>query len=93
LSIFVSQAYDKTARLLGLDLSKGGGPALEALAREGDDQRFKFSIPMRASKTGAKTCDFSYAGGKDFGSDLCICILGIVIRNVIPRLYLGSGYL
>lgn len=56
------QAYDKTARLLGLDLSKGGGPALEALAREGDPLRFKFSIPMRASKTGSKTCDFSYAG-------------------------------
>lgn len=60
------QAYDKTARLLGLDLSKGGGPALEALAREGDPQRFKFSVPMRASKTGSKTCDFSYAGESSF---------------------------
>eukprot|EP00897_Mesotaenium_endlicherianum_P009810 jgi/Mesen1/8858/ME000053S08266 len=54
------QAYDKTARLLGLDLSRGGGPALEAMAVAGDPKRFRFSVPMRS----AKTCDFSYAGLK-----------------------------
>lgn len=56
----LGEAYDKTARLMGLDLSRGGGPAVEALARDGDPKRFRFSVPMRSSKT----CDFSYAGLK-----------------------------
>lgn len=42
--MFYIQAYDKTARLLGLDMKKGGGPALEELAREGDPKAIKFSV-------------------------------------------------
>ncbi|KAJ6851386.1 putative tRNA N6-adenosine threonylcarbamoyltransferase, mitochondrial [Iris pallida] len=56
----IGEAYDKTARWLGLDLGKGGGPALEELAREGDADSVKFSIPMRQHKD----CNFSYAGLK-----------------------------
>eukprot|EP00899_Mesostigma_viride_P029338 jgi/Mesvir1/958/Mv17512-RA.1 len=56
----LGEAYDKTARLLGLDMSRGGGPALEALALEGDASRFKFTVPM----AGKHNCDFSYAGLK-----------------------------
>ncbi|XP_008785103.2 probable tRNA N6-adenosine threonylcarbamoyltransferase, mitochondrial isoform X2 [Phoenix dactylifera] len=56
----IGEAYDKTARWLGLDMRKGGGPALEELAREGDANSFKFSIPMRQHKD----CNFSYAGLK-----------------------------
>ncbi|MQM04349.1 hypothetical protein Taro_037141 [Colocasia esculenta] len=56
----IGEAYDKTARWLGLDLRKGGGPALEELAREGDANSVKFSIPMRQHKD----CNFSYAGLK-----------------------------
>ncbi|CAA6656219.1 unnamed protein product [Spirodela intermedia] len=56
----IGEAYDKTARWLGLDLRKGGGPALEELAREGDPNSVKFSTPMRQHKD----CNFSYAGLK-----------------------------
>ncbi|XP_072986234.1 probable tRNA N6-adenosine threonylcarbamoyltransferase, mitochondrial isoform X2 [Typha latifolia] len=56
----IGEAYDKTARWLGLDMRKGGGPALEELALEGDPNSIKFSIPMRQHKD----CNFSYAGLK-----------------------------
>lgn len=56
----IGEAYDKTARWLGLDMKKGGGPALEELAQEGDADSIKFSIPMRQHKD----CNFSYAGLK-----------------------------
>ncbi|EEH53353.1 uncharacterized protein MICPUCDRAFT_2716, partial [Micromonas pusilla CCMP1545] len=56
----LGEAYDKTARLLGLNVGGGGGPALEALAREGDDASYKFPVPLRRRKD----CDFSYAGLK-----------------------------
>lgn len=56
----IGEAYDKAARWLGLDMGKGGGPALEELAREGDPESVKFSIPMKQHKD----CNFSYAGLK-----------------------------
>lgn len=56
----IGEAYDKTARWLGLDMSKGGGPALEELAHEGDSGSVKFKIPMRQYKD----CNFSFAGLK-----------------------------
>ena len=45
---------------MGLNVGGGGGPALEALAREGDDASYKFPVPLRRRKD----CDFSYAGLK-----------------------------
>ncbi|OAE20663.1 hypothetical protein AXG93_154s1370 [Marchantia polymorpha subsp. ruderalis] len=59
----IGEAYDKTARLLGLDMKKGGGPALEELAREGDPKAIKFSVPMRGPRY--LNCNFSYAGLKN----------------------------
>ncbi|KAF9592107.1 hypothetical protein IFM89_011945, partial [Coptis chinensis] len=56
----IGEAYDKTARWLGLDMRKGGGSALEQLAREGNSQSIKFSVPMKQHKD----CNFSYAGLK-----------------------------
>ncbi|XP_073039062.1 probable tRNA N6-adenosine threonylcarbamoyltransferase, mitochondrial [Primulina eburnea] len=56
----VGEAYDKTAKWLGLDLRKSGGPALEELAREGDPNSVKFKVPMNQHKD----CNFSYAGLK-----------------------------
>lgn len=38
----IGEAYDKTAKWLGLDLRKSGGPAVEDLAREGDANSIKF---------------------------------------------------
>ncbi|KAF9620032.1 hypothetical protein IFM89_010648 [Coptis chinensis] len=56
----IGEAYDKTARWLGLDMRKGGGSALEQLAREGNSQSIKFSVSMKQHKD----CNFSYAGLK-----------------------------
>ena len=52
------EAFDKTARLLGLPFP--GGPALEALARDGDPQRFAF--PRHRPDPG--TLDMSFSGLK-----------------------------
>ncbi|KAJ4848726.1 glutamated carboxypeptidase [Turnera subulata] len=56
----IGEAYDKTAKWLGLDLRRSGGPAIEELAREGDAASVKFSTPMQHHKD----CNFSYAGLK-----------------------------
>lgn len=54
------EAFDKTAKLLGL--SYPGGPALERLARQGNPQRFRFPRPM----TDRPGLDFSFSGLKTF---------------------------
>ncbi len=54
----VGEAFDKTAKLLGLGYP--GGPALEAAARSGDAARFKLPRPM----FGRSGCDFSFSGLK-----------------------------
>ncbi|KAH9318425.1 hypothetical protein KI387_020194, partial [Taxus chinensis] len=56
----IGEAYDKIAKWLGLDMRKGGGPALEDLAWEGDPHSIMFSVPMQQHKD----CNFSYAGLK-----------------------------
>jgi N6-L-threonylcarbamoyladenine synthase len=40
----IGEAYDKSARWLGLDMRKGGGPSLEGLALEGDPEAVKFRV-------------------------------------------------
>ena len=52
------EAFDKTAKLLGLPYP--GGPALAKLAEQGDPQRFRFPRPM----TDRPNCDFSFSGLK-----------------------------
>jgi N6-L-threonylcarbamoyladenine synthase len=54
----VGEAFDKTAKLLGLGYP--GGPALEAAARSGDAKRFALPRPM----LGRAGCDFSFSGLK-----------------------------
>jgi N6-L-threonylcarbamoyladenine synthase len=54
----VGEAFDKTAKLLGLDYP--GGPAVEQAARDGDASRFDLPRPM-LGRTG---CDFSFSGLK-----------------------------
>nr|XP_043624522.1 probable tRNA N6-adenosine threonylcarbamoyltransferase, mitochondrial [Erigeron canadensis] len=56
----IGEAYDKSAKWLGLDLRRSGGPAIEELARRGDANSIKFSVPMKQHKD----CNFSYAGLK-----------------------------
>lgn len=52
------EAFDKTAKLLGLPYP--GGPALASLATTGDDAAFAFSKPM----VNRKGLDFSFSGLK-----------------------------
>ncbi|MEX2618541.1 MAG: tRNA (adenosine(37)-N6)-threonylcarbamoyltransferase complex transferase subunit TsaD [Alphaproteobacteria bacterium] len=54
----VGEAFDKTAKLLGLPYP--GGPAVERAARRGNAARFAFPRPMR----GRDDCDFSFSGLK-----------------------------
>jgi N6-L-threonylcarbamoyladenine synthase len=54
----VGEAFDKSAKLLGLGYP--GGPALEAAARDGDPTRFALPRPL----LGRAGCDFSFSGLK-----------------------------
>jgi tRNA N6-adenosine threonylcarbamoyltransferase len=56
----VGEAFDKTAKLLGLPYP--GGPVLSALAEKGDSKRFHFPRPM----TDRPGLDFSFSGLKTF---------------------------
>ena len=56
----VGEAFDKTAKLLGLGYP--GGPALAALAEQGNPERFHFPRPM----TNRPGLDFSFSGLKTF---------------------------
>ena len=52
------EAFDKTAKLLGLGYP--GGPAIERAARDGDARRIELPRPM----LGRPGCDFSFSGLK-----------------------------
>ncbi|HEX2594451.1 MAG TPA: tRNA (adenosine(37)-N6)-threonylcarbamoyltransferase complex transferase subunit TsaD [Rhizomicrobium sp.] len=54
----IGEAFDKTAKLLGLPYP--GGPAIEALAREGNAKHYPLPRPMR----GRDGADFSFSGLK-----------------------------
>lgn len=54
------EAFDKTAKLLGLPYP--GGPAVSMLAAKGNSQRFRFPRPM----TDRPGLDFSFSGLKTF---------------------------
>ena len=57
----LGEAYDKAARMLRLQAPTGGGPALEAVALQGDPKKVPLPVPMQRRKD----CDFSYAGLKN----------------------------
>eukprot|EP01065_Artemidia_motanka_P035327 TRINITY_DN43249_c0_g1_i1.p1 TRINITY_DN43249_c0_g1~~TRINITY_DN43249_c0_g1_i1.p1 ORF type:complete len:677 (+),score=141.96 TRINITY_DN43249_c0_g1_i1:94-2031(+) len=60
----VGEAFDKTARVLGIT-AVPGGPALERLAARGDPK--KYSLPKPLSKAGKAlrdSCDYSFSGLK-----------------------------
>jgi N6-L-threonylcarbamoyladenine synthase len=54
----LGEAFDKTAKLLGLGYP--GGPRVEAYARRGNAKRFDFPRPLK----GRKDCNFSFSGLK-----------------------------
>lgn len=54
----LGEAFDKTAKMLGLGYP--GGPAVEKLARVGNETAYAFPVPMK----GREGCDFSFSGLK-----------------------------
>lgn len=54
----LGEAFDKTAKMLGLDYP--GGPAVEKLAMQGDVSRFELPVPLK----GQPNCNFSFSGLK-----------------------------
>jgi N6-L-threonylcarbamoyladenine synthase len=54
----LGEAFDKTAKLLGLGYP--GGPRVEAAAARGDASRFSFPVPLK----GRPDCNFSFSGLK-----------------------------
>jgi N6-L-threonylcarbamoyladenine synthase len=54
----LGEAFDKTAKLLGLGYP--GGPQVEAFARSGDPRRFVLPRPLK----GRADCNFSFSGLK-----------------------------
>ncbi len=55
----VGESFDKTAKMMGLGYP--GGPVIEALAKEGDPERFALPVPLRNDKRIA----FSLSGLKN----------------------------
>lgn len=60
------EAFDKTAKLMGLDYP--GGPLLSRLAENGTKGRFKFPRPM----TDRPGLDFSFSGLKTFAANTIV---------------------
>ncbi|CAI9103674.1 OLC1v1002204C2 [Oldenlandia corymbosa var. corymbosa] len=77
----IGEAYDKTAKWLGLDLRRSGGPAIEELALEGDAKAIKFTVPMKQHKD----CNFSFAGLKNQVR------LAIEAQNVTPEIPISAA--
>lgn len=90
----LGEAFDKTAKLLGLPMP--GGPAVEQAARTGDGTRFKLPRPM----LGREDPHFSFAGlktavrhaaqksaplGPQDVADLCASFQGAVCDSVADR--------
>jgi len=84
------EAFDKTAKLLGLPYP--GGPRIEVLAREGNPNRYPLPRPMK----GREGADFSFSGLKTAvrqltleqevdTADLCASFQAAVIDILIDR--------
>jgi N6-L-threonylcarbamoyladenine synthase len=54
----LGEAFDKVAKML--ELGYPGGPKVEALAKQGDAERFELPMPL----CNRKNCDFSFSGLK-----------------------------
>ena len=96
----IGEAFDKTAKMLGLPYP--GGPAVEAAARAGDPRRFDLPRPM----LGRPNADFSLSGLKTATrqaaeraapltegdvADLCASFQAAVVDVIVDRLRVALG--
>lgn len=58
----IGETFDKVAQMLGLGYP--GGPAIEKLAKNGDENRFRLTKPLIDSKSHEHLFDFSLSGLK-----------------------------
>ena len=72
----LGEAFDKTAKLLGLPYP--GGPAVERAARNGDPKRFAFPRPL----VGEARLDFSFSGLKTAVRQAAESIAPVTDRDV-----------
>jgi N6-L-threonylcarbamoyladenine synthase len=77
------EAFDKTAKLLGLGYP--GGPALERAARVGDPARFDLPRPL----LGRPGCDFSFSGLKTAVRHLAASLGGVAQGRDLADLAAG----
>jgi N6-L-threonylcarbamoyladenine synthase len=90
----LGEAFDKTAKLLGLGFP--GGPQVEIMAQKGDSDRFSLPHPLK----GRIGCDFSFSGLKTAvreaatalphlteqdSADLCASFQQAVVETVSDR--------
>jgi N6-L-threonylcarbamoyladenine synthase len=90
------ESFDKVSKMLGLGYP--GGPVVESRAKEGDENRFQFTVPLqRVSKLG-----FSYSGlknqvrvaieslGEDISekdiNDICASFQATAIKHLLHQL-------
>ncbi|MGO9744503.1 MAG: tRNA (adenosine(37)-N6)-threonylcarbamoyltransferase complex transferase subunit TsaD [Roseiarcus sp.] len=96
----IGEAFDKTAKLLGL--AYPGGPAVEAAARAGDPTRFELPRPLM----GRPNADFSLSGLKTATrqaavrvapltpqdvADLCASFQAAVVDVIVDRMRVALG--
>jgi N6-L-threonylcarbamoyladenine synthase len=96
----IGEAFDKTAKMLGLPYP--GGPAVEAAARAGNPRRFDLPRPM----LGRPNADFSLSGLKTATrqaaeraaplsegdvADLCASFQAAVVDVIVDRLRVALG--
>jgi N6-L-threonylcarbamoyladenine synthase len=85
----VGEAFDKTAKLLGLPYP--GGPAIEKAARHGDARRFALPRPMRGETSGAlsfsglKTAVRQAAEGVSPVSEQDVCDIAASFQTAITE--------
>lgn len=79
----VGEAFDKTAKLLGLGYP--GGPAIERAAQTGDPQRYELPRPM----VGRPGCDFSFSGLK---TAVRLIAAGLAPDDVAARADLAASF-
>ena len=82
----VGEAFDKTAKLLGL--SYPGGPAVEKMAKIGDEKRFAFPRPLKNQNH----MNFSFSGLKSAvrrEAEKCVAAEGVLTKEDVADICAG----
>lgn len=92
----IGEAYDKTARMLGIPFASAGGPAVERLAAMGVPGAVSFTVPMRHHETndmsfsGLKTAVAKYVASADMSNtqtraDIALAFQNAAVAHVVDK--------